>query len=172
MPAENGWWVYLLQGLAAILLGLMFLAAPGATLVALMTFLGFYWLIGGVLSLVRMFADRSVPWIWSLLSGVVGVLAGIFVLRHPMLAAVSAPTVLVIVLGVEGLIIGVLDIAGGIKGGGFGLILFGLINILVGLVLLSSPLTAALAVPFVLGVILLVQGAILLGWAFRVKARK
>ena len=53
------WWVFLLQGLAGIVLGIMLLTEPAATLVALTTFLGFYWLIIGVLSLVQVFVDRS-----------------------------------------------------------------------------------------------------------------
>lgn len=64
---SNVWWVFLLQGIAAILLGFMLLTAPAATLVTLVTILGFYWIVSGVLYLVQMFVDRSVPWIWSLL---------------------------------------------------------------------------------------------------------
>jgi uncharacterized membrane protein HdeD (DUF308 family) len=167
---SNIWWVFLLQGIAAILLGLMLLTDPGATLLALITFLGFYWLITGVLALVRVFVDRSVPWLWSLLIGITGVLAGIFVLNHPLLAALSVPTVLVIILGVEGLVMGVLDIIGGFQGGGIGSFILGVINLLIGLLLLSSPVSAAVAVPFVFGLLLLVQGVSLVIWAFRMRA--
>jgi uncharacterized membrane protein HdeD (DUF308 family) len=168
--AQGIWWLFLLQGIMAVILGLMFLTAPGATLVALATFLGFYWLITGILALVRVFVDRSVPWIWSLLVGIVGILAGLFVLHHPLLAAITVPTALVIILGVQGLIMGVLDVIAGLKGGGFGSIALGVINILVGLLLLGSPLAAALAVPLVFGVLLVIQGVALVIWAFRVKA--
>jgi len=166
---SNIWWVFLLQGLAGILLGVMLITAPGATLVVLSTFLGFYWLITGVLALVRVFADRSVPWLWSLLVGIVGILAGIFVVRHPLLAALTVPTALVIILGVQGLVMGVLEIIGGCKGGGLGSFVLGVINVLVGLLLLGSPVAAALAVPVVFGVLLLVQGVGLILWAFRVR---
>jgi uncharacterized membrane protein HdeD (DUF308 family) len=70
--------VFLLQGIAAIILGLTFLSAPGETLLMTVTFLGIYWPITGVLAPVRMFTDRLVPWVWSLLVGIVGGLAGIF----------------------------------------------------------------------------------------------
>src|SRR5580700_789622 len=110
------WWFFLLEGIAGIILGLMLVTAPGITMVALVTFLGFYWLIMGILALVRMFVDQSVPWIWSLLIGVIGILAGIVVVRHPLLAALTVPTVIVIVLGVEGLIMGVLEIIAGFTG--------------------------------------------------------
>jgi len=166
---SNIWWIFLLQGLAGILLGVMLITAPGATLVVLSTFLGFYWLITGVLALVRVFADRSVPWLWSLLVGIVGILAGIFVVRHPLLAALTVPTALVIILGVQGLVMGVLEIIGGCKGGGLGSFVLGVINVLVGLLLLGSPVAAALAAPVVFGVLLLVQGVGLILWAFRVR---
>ena len=162
--------MFLLLGIMAVILGLMFLTAPGATLLALTAFLGFYWLITGILALVRVFIDRSVPWLWSLLIGIVGILAGLFVLRHPLLAAITVPTAVVIVLGVQGLIMGVLDIIGGFKGGGFGSIALGAINVMIGLLLLGSPFAAALAVPLVFGVLLVIQGVALVIWAFRVRA--
>src|SRR5215831_9257574 len=137
------WWVFLLQGLAGIVLGIMLLTEPAATIVALTTFFGFYWLITGVLSLVHVFVGRASHRVWSLLSGILGILAGLLVLRHPLLAAVTVPTVLIIILGAQGLVMGILEIIGGIKGGGIGSFVLGAINILVGLVLLSSPLTAA-----------------------------
>ena len=164
------WWVFLLQGFAGIILGLMLITEPGATMVALTTVLGFYWLIMGVLALVQVFVDRSTPWIWSLLTGIVGILAGLFVLRHPLVAALTVPTALVIILGVQGLVIGVLEIIGGFKGGGIGPFILGAINILVGILLLGSPIAAALAVPLVFGVLLLIQGAGLLILAFRVRS--
>jgi len=169
-PASNIWWLFLLQGIAGVLLGLMLITAPGETLVALVTFLGFYWLITGVLSLVQVFVDRSVPWIWSLLSGLLGIAAGIIVLKHPLLAALTVPTLIVIILGVEALIMGGVQIIAGFKGGGIGSFILAVVNIFIGLLLLSSSATAAIAVPLVFGMILLVQGVAHIIWAFRVRA--
>jgi uncharacterized membrane protein HdeD (DUF308 family) len=164
------WWVFLLQGFAAIIIGLMLITEPGATLVALTTVLGFYWLITGVLALVQVFVDRATPWVWSLLAGLVGILAGLFVLRHPLVAALTVPTVLVIILGIQGLVIGAVQIIGGFKGGGIGPFILGAINVLVGILLLGSPVAAALAVSLVFGVLLLISGAGLMILAFRVRA--
>jgi uncharacterized membrane protein HdeD (DUF308 family) len=164
------WWIFLLQGFAGIILGLMLVTQPGATIVALTTFLGFYWLITGLLGLVQVFVDRATPWIWSLLGGLVGTLAGLFVLRHPLFAALTVPTLIVLILGIQGLVMGVLQIIGGFKGGGIGPFILGAINVLVGILLISSPIAAALAVPLVFGVLLLIQGAGLIILAFRVRA--
>jgi len=163
------WWIFLLQGIAGVILGLMLITAPGATLLALLTFLGFYWLITGILALVRVFVDRSIPWIWSIFSGFVGIVAGLLVLRHPLLAMVTVPTVLVIVLGVQALIMGVLEIIEGFQGGGVGSFILGVLNLVVGLLLLTSPVSAALMVPLVFGVLLLIEGVAHVFWAFRVR---
>src|SRR5262245_12216229 len=117
-PKSSNWWLFLLQGTAGIVLGVMLLTAPAVRLVGLVTFLGFYGLRTGVLALVRMFADRSVHWIWSLITGIIGILAGIFVLNHPLLAALTVPAMLVFVLGLEGLALGVFEIVTAFTGGG------------------------------------------------------
>jgi uncharacterized membrane protein HdeD (DUF308 family) len=166
---SNAWWLLLLHGIAAVLLGLMLVSAPAATLASLVTFLGFYWLVSGVLSLVRVFVDRSVPWIWSLLSGIGGILGGLFVVNHPLVAALVVPATLVVILGFDGLVMGVLDIVRGVKGGGIGAFVLGAANMLIGLLLLARPLSAALAVPIIFGVILLTQGVGLVFLAFKAR---
>lgn len=167
---SNIWWLFLLQGAAGIILGLMLVTAPGLTTVAIVTFLGYYWLIMGLLALVRVFTDRSIPWVWSLVSGIVGILAGIVVVRHPLLAALTVPTVIIIILGVQGLIMGAIEIYCGLKGGGIPSFILGVIYVLLALLVLGSPIAAALALPFVFGVLLLVQGVALIVLAFRVRA--
>ena len=163
------WWLFLLEGIAAIVFGVLLLTAPGATLVALAMVLGLYFLAMGVLELVRMFVDRSVPWFWSLLVGVIGVAAGILVLNHPLFAALALPATLVIYLGILALVFGVFGIISAFSGGGIGSFVLGGINILIGLLLLGSPVAAAIAVPFVFGVLLVVEGVALVFWAFSVR---
>ena len=170
LPQENNvWWIFLLQGIAGILLGLLLIAAPGATLVTLVSFFGFYWIISGVLSLVQMFVDRSVPWVWSLLIGIFGIAAGLLVVRHPIVAALTVPAMIVVVFGLEALVLGALEFIGGFSGGGIGSYLRGTLNLIIGILLLSAPLSAALAVPIVFGVILIAQGAGLIAVALRVR---
>lgn len=164
------WWIFLLEGIAAIIFGILLLTAPAATLVALSVFLGLYLLFIGVLELVRVFVDRTVPWYWSLLIGVAGIVAGIVVLQHPLVTALALPTAVVVYLGVLSVIIGVAGIIGGFAGGGFGSFLLGLASLIIGIILLGSPLTTALAVPFVFGIILLIEGALLIIYAFRVRS--
>ena len=117
-----------------------------------------------------MFVDRSVPWIWSLLIGLVSVAAGVLVVKHPLVAALTVPTLIVIVFGIEGIVIGILELIGGFSGGGMGSFIRGVFNLLIGILLLSAPMAAALAVPLVFGVLLVLQGAALIALAFRVRS--
>jgi uncharacterized membrane protein HdeD (DUF308 family) len=167
---SDSWWVFLLEGIAALLFGFLLITQPGATLVAMVVFLGFYWLMMGVLEIVRVFIDRSVAWYWSLLIGILGIIAGMIVLNHPMFAAVLLPTTIVIYLGIIGLVMGAIQIVGGFTGGGIGSFALGAINVLIGLILLGAPVAAAVAVPLVFGILLLIEGAALIIWAFRVRS--
>src|SRR5262249_56161474 len=92
------WWLFWLQGMTGIIFGIMLLTAPGTTTAALVSFLGSYWLIMGILALVRVFVDQSVPWLCSLVIGITGVLAGVFVAGHPPLSALPMPTATLLLL--------------------------------------------------------------------------
>src|SRR5437588_11944503 len=101
-PVQQFWWIALLQGICAIIIGALLVAEPAETFLALLPLIGIYWLVIGILSLVRIFIDRSIPWILSLLTGVIGVLAGMAILHPPLLAATIISIVLAIVHGVQG----------------------------------------------------------------------
>ena len=81
--ASNRWWLVLLQGIALLILGFLLLAAPQLTTLSLIVFLGIYWLVSGIFSIVEIFAgDKSTHWGWLLLYGVLGILAGLAVFRQ------------------------------------------------------------------------------------------
>jgi uncharacterized membrane protein HdeD (DUF308 family) len=53
------WWVVLITGIAAIILGFMLLVAPARTTVLVVQLLGIYWLVSGIISLVSLFRDST-----------------------------------------------------------------------------------------------------------------
>jgi uncharacterized membrane protein HdeD (DUF308 family) len=109
MTPATPWWVVLLQGIFAALIGLLLLISPGATLLVLVQLLGFYWLIGGIFGIVSIFIDSSL-WGWKLFAGILGILAGFAIIQYPLWSSLLVPATLVIFLGIEGLIIGVLNV--------------------------------------------------------------
>lgn len=151
------WWAGLVQGIFSILIGLLLLTNPAATTVVIVQFIGIYWLISGVFSLAAIFVDKAM-WGWKLFAGILGILAGLAILQHPLWSAVLLPTVLVIFLGVDGLIIGVIGLIAAFKGGGWAAGILGGLSLVFGLLLLGSPLISAFALPFVYGIFGVVGG--------------
>jgi uncharacterized membrane protein HdeD (DUF308 family) len=160
------WWMVLLEGIAAAIIGVLLLTSPGTTTLVLVQVLGFYWLIVGMLALVSLFVDRSL-WGWKFCSGLLGILSGLVIIRHPLWSALLIPTLLVIVLAVQSLLQGVIKIVEAFRGGGFGVIVLGILNILLGVLLLSAPLMAALVLPLVVGIFALIGGVAAIFAAFR-----
>lgn len=167
---SNSWWVFLLQGIAVLILGFLLITNTAVTVTTLVVFLGVYWLIDGIFSLIAIFIKSSnLHWGWLLVRGILGILAGMYVVRHPLWAALLVPTVLIIILAVQGLIMGVISLIQAFKGDGWGTGISGAVNILFGIILLSSPLMAAWILPVVLGIFGIISGIGLIIFAFRVR---
>jgi uncharacterized membrane protein HdeD (DUF308 family) len=163
------WWLVLLEGIAAVIIGIFLLTAPGITLLFLVQVTGFFWLIGGILRLVSIFVDSSL-WGWKLLASIVGVLAGLVVLQHPLWSTLLLPAVYVIILGVQGIILGGAGLIMAFQGGGWGSGVLGVLSIILGIVLLLNPLFIGIAVlPFVLGAFALLGGILAIVAAFAMR---
>jgi uncharacterized membrane protein HdeD (DUF308 family) len=162
------WWVILLQGVFAIILGLLLVSSPGMTTLVMIQFLGIYWLIAGVFNLVGIFLDHAM-WGWKLFTGILGILAGMLVIQHPLWSTVLIPTTLIVIIGIVGLIFGIVGLIAAFQGGGWGPGILGVLGIILGLVLLGSPVLGAIALPLVLGIFALVGGVAAVVQAFRMK---
>jgi uncharacterized membrane protein HdeD (DUF308 family)/predicted flap endonuclease-1-like 5' DNA nuclease len=162
------WWLVLIQGIAAILIGFFLLTSPATTTFVIIQFLGFYWLISGIFGIISIFFDRRM-WGWKLIAGLLGILAGVLIIQNPLWSTVLVPTTLIIVLGIEGLIIGVINLIQAFRGGGWGIGVLGVLSILFGLVLLGNPFLAALGLPIILGILGIVFGVIAIFGAFRIR---
>ena len=165
------WWLPLLEGISSLILGLLILSYPGASMAIIIRLLGFYWLIAGVFSLVNIFVKKSnVHWGWLLLKGIVGILAGIVVIRHPILSAIFIPTVLVGIVASFGIFGGVIAIVVGFKEGpNWAAIILGFFSIVFGLTLFSSLLIGASLIPFVVGIAAVAGGILAIIFSFQIR---
>jgi uncharacterized membrane protein HdeD (DUF308 family) len=162
------WWLVLIQGIAGVIIGLLLLINPLRTTVFLVQFLGIYWFVSGIFGIVSIFLDKS-QWGWKLFAGLLGILAGILILQHPLWSTLLVPTTLVIILGVEGLIIGVVNLIQAFKGGGWGIGILGALSIVFGVILLANIFVSAVALPFVAGAFAVVGGIVAIFYAFKLK---
>src|SRR5215212_7173525 len=88
--ATTPWWPAYHENIFAVIFGILIITAPAATLFFLVQIFGFYLFIGGILRIVNIFVDSS-SWGWKLVGGILGVIAGIVVLNHPLWSTVLVP---------------------------------------------------------------------------------
>lgn len=163
------WWLVLIQGIATLLIGIFLLMDPVSTSRLIVFYIGIYWLITGILSLIRIFTDRGNT-VWKLLSGIIGIMAGWFLVTNvtdgaTLVFGVAA----VIILGIQGIIMGIFGLIESFQGAGWGPGILGAVSIIIGILLLGSPLGYAMALPWVIGIFAVVGGIFTIIMAFRLK---
>jgi LPXTG-motif cell wall-anchored protein len=164
------WWVVLVEGIFALIFGLFLITAPGSTSVFLVTVLGFYWLIRGIFSIIEIFIPNTgTHWGWLLFMGILGIIAGMVVLRHPLYATVFVGTFLIVFLAVDGLIMGIMGLIRAFTGGGWGPGILGILTIIIAILLFTNLYGAVQALPIVIGAILIVGGIIAIIFSFRIR---
>jgi uncharacterized membrane protein HdeD (DUF308 family) len=140
---QRPWWLTLLTGISALILGAFFLwgaagpAEKADVYIFLVTFLGIWWLVQGIFDIIAIFIDHSM-WGWKLFMGIIGILAGYYILAYPIASAVALPRILVLVLGIWGLMYGVMLLIMAFQGAGWGAGILGGLGILFGLALIGD----------------------------------
>ncbi|KEO54382.1 HdeD family acid-resistance protein [Thioclava pacifica] len=152
--------LFLATGGAMILFGLLALANPFAASLAITTFLGALFLIGGVIQAWLAYNDRDgAHRLWHGLVAFINIVVGVWLMANPLSGTVS----LAAVVGVLFLIMGALRLAIGIQLPGgqlrWMLLLTGLASILIGVLVFSDFQHAATALlGLLLGIQLLADG--------------
>jgi uncharacterized membrane protein HdeD (DUF308 family) len=163
------WWVLLIQGLIALILGIFLLTSPGMTLLVLITFLGAYWFVSGIFTLFSAAGDETNRGM-KILLGILGIILGLAILGYPLYSAFIVPFIFIIMVGVWALILGGIHLYQGLTGGGWGVGLLGLLSVIIGIIILVNPYLATIALPFVLGILGIVFGFAAIVGAFMVRS--
>ena len=162
------WWLILIEGIALIILGLLLLTSPVSTSIILVQVVGIYWFVAGIFKIVSIFMDSS-GWGWKLAGGILGILAGLIVIRHTFMAPLVVGATLVIILGIQGLVFGVIGLVQAFRGGGWGAGIMGVVSILFGLLFLGNVWGFTLSLPWALGILAIIGGVMAIIAAFRAK---
>jgi uncharacterized membrane protein HdeD (DUF308 family) len=91
--------------LLALLVGLVLMVRPGASVAAVAWALGFWWALLGVMQIVHGAVEREGR-VWNLVWGVVGAAAGIIILASPEIALGT----LVLIVGISLIVQGLLEL--------------------------------------------------------------
>jgi uncharacterized membrane protein HdeD (DUF308 family) len=97
------WVAFLIEGIVLVMLGVLAILVPMIATTSVAILIGWLILISGVVGLVTTLVARDAPgfW-WSVVSAIVSVVAGIMLLRGPILEEVSLTLLLVVLFTIEG----------------------------------------------------------------------
>jgi len=167
--AKN-WWLLLMRGIAGILFGVLAFVWPGITLLSLIFLYGAYALLDGIFAIMAAIRGGTAERWWLALIGVLGIAAGLLTFLWPGMTAL----VLAMFIGAWSLVHGIFEIVGAIRirkeiDNEWWLILSGALSVLFGLAILIMPGAGALALVWIIGAYAIVFGALLVGFALRLK---
>lgn len=171
---QRPWWLSLLAGIVAVLVGAVLLWSPAKTKAdtwtVLIAILGIYWLVTGFLEIIGLFTDRT-AWGWKLFIGIVSIVAGAYILMYPIASALALPRIFVLMLGLWGLLQGIIMLIMAFRGGGWAAGILGALAILFGGALVANYSVPGVGVATVwaVGVIALLGGIFLIVQAFRTR---
>jgi len=127
-----------LEGISAIVIGIFFLYEPKATTILLIQILAIFWLAQGIISVIEALIFTK-NWMWNLISGILSIIAGVVIMMYPILNPLIVLNLLILFIGVLVFVNGAMRFTLSLKGGGLGMGILGLVTIILGLLLLTTP---------------------------------
>lgn len=164
----GAWWLGLIVGLIWLAGGILLIAYTGPTLTVIALLVGIELLIAGVYFIVVAFGRPSGQRAWTVLGGALALIAGVIVVRHPS----GSILVVAMAIGIYLILAGALRLVGAIEtreGRGW-LVLAALIDLALGILIVSWPQFGITTLAIVLGIVLIVRGLAMVAIAFVLRA--
>ena len=163
-----------MRGLVAGLFGLLVIIRPGlafVTLPLLVTLLGAYILIDGIVTIVAGARASGVRKWLRLVEGALGVLAGVVAIARPGVAGLAV----LYVVAAWAVLSGISKIASAIRGRvehEWLMVVSGVITVIFGVVLAFLPGTTLLALVWVIGIYAIAIGLAFIAYSYRLRVRE
>ena len=163
------WKLFLIEGIVLMLLGAAAILVPALASLAVAIFLGWLFLIGGVVGAVTTLTARRAPgfW-WSLLSAAITIIAGLLLIGWPLGGAISLTVVLAAFLIADGIatMLFAYEHRRHLSGRWGWLFLNGMIDLLLAAIIIwLLPLAAVWVLGLIIGIDFIFGGASLAGMA-------
>ena len=168
------WVLFLIEGIVLVVLGILAILVPPVATITFTFFIGWLFLIMGIMGLITTFWARHAPgfW-WSLLSAVLAIAAGIVLLINPFSGAFTLTLLLIVFFIIEGVlsIMYALEHKKELSGRWGWMLASGIIDlILAAIILLGLPGTAAWALGLLVGINMLFGGSALIAMALHARS--
>ena len=168
------WVLFLVEGIILLVLGVLAIIVPMLATLAVAIFIGWLFLISGVVGVITTFWARHAPgfW-WSLLSAVLGIAAGVVLLAWPVTGAVSLTLLLIVFFIIEGVasIMYAFEHKRELSGRWGWMLVSGIIDLILAAIIWAGlPGTAAWALGLLVGINLLFGGGAMVGMALHARS--
>ena len=162
---------YLVQGILMVVTGVLALISPWFASVAIMRLLGWFLIISGVLQGIGVIGARHAPNFWlELISAVLAIVIGLLLLRHTDAGLLFFSVLLIVFFMVEGMVKVVFALSIRPFPNWGWVLASGVVGILLSLYLWSNLSTVSeWMLGFLLGILLISEGAALASLAWRVR---
>ncbi len=166
-PVTSLWWLLVLVGLAAVGVGIFFVASPHESLSTFTVVVGIFLLLDAVLSIAASIFGHGEGRGLLAMIGVLSAIAGLILIKHPF----DTLVVFTVIIGVWLVVAGVVRFVASFstsagRGASIALALF---DILAGAAILAWPDLGLSTLAVLIGIVLIVRGFILIasGWDAR-----
>lgn len=165
--AAGAWWMFALGGLIGIAAGVIVLVEPSISLATLAVIAGIFLLVDGIIELVWSLVNSVENRALTAIFGVVSAVVGVILIRHPT----GSVAVIALLLGLWLLIAGLLRLitALAVPPRSFGSALLGLVELVAGVVIVSSPNIGVTTLAILIGIAWILRGLmmVVVAWTLR-----
>ena len=171
---RDHWVLFLIEGIVLVVLGMLAIVVPQIATLAVAIFLGWLFLISGIVGLITTFMARHAPgfW-WALLSAVVAIAAGLLLVEWPVSGAISLTYLLIAFFVIEGVvsIMYALEHKKELSGRWAWMLVSGIIDLVLAVMILAGlPSTAAWALGLLVGINMLFGGTSMIAMALHARS--
>jgi uncharacterized membrane protein HdeD (DUF308 family) len=161
--STSAWWLLLLLGAISIAVGVVVLAKPSDSLTTLAVIAGVFVLVESVFDLVLSMRSRTENRGLAAVLGVLGVVVGVLLIRHPM----SGVLAVALLIGIWLIAVGVVRFvrAFDLEHRGWNIVL-AVIEVVAGIVIVSTPPIGFATLALLVGIAFILNGVAIfaLGW--------
>ncbi len=167
LEISQAWWLLIIVGIASLVAGAILVAKPSNSLATLAVVFGIFLLIDGIVELIESFGHSIENRGLAAVIGILGIVIGIILIRHPT----HAVTAIGLLIGIWLVATGAVSLARAIATGSWGLLwlLIAVLKIAVGIAIVADPHIGYATLAVLSGIWLIVNGisAIVLGLGLR-----
>jgi uncharacterized membrane protein HdeD (DUF308 family) len=163
------WGLVLAMGIVSILIGIIAIVAPGATLITIAIFFAVWLFVSGIVEVIQSFTVHGDTGgrVLNAVLGVLSIIVGFALLRAPF----QSLEVLIFILGIIWVAQGIMTFIGAFehKQGRNWKIFMGILGVIAGTIILLYPISSAVTLALLGGIWLIILGImqVVAGWQLR-----